>query len=415
MNFNLSNLDRRQFLAAAAITGAASTTNAATWNQWRGPTRNGQVDGDFAWPSKLEGRLTEVWRTSLGPSYSGPIVAEGKVFVTETVDEKNEVVTALSLATGEKAWSKSWAGAMSVPFFARSNGSWIRSTPAVSDGRLLVGGIKDVLVCLNASTGDELWRNNFVKTQKSAVPTFGFVCSPLIVGDHAFVQAGGALLKLDMATGNVIWRSLDDGGGMSGSAFSSPVLASVHGVEQLLVQTRTTLAGVSPDNGSVLWSTKIPAFRGMNILPPTAFRDTVFTSSYGGGSFSYKVNFDGASWSAQQLWKNTVQGYMSNPMVFGDHVYLHLKNRRFTCMDLTTGSQRWSSRPYGKYWSSVTQGDRILALDERGDLLLVEPSTKEFKLIDKQKVASNSWAHLAVVDDLVLVRDLGALIVHRWA
>ena len=59
-------------------------------------------------------------------------------------------------------------------------------------------------------------------------------------------------------------------------------------------------------------------------------------------------------------------------------------------------------------------GEHILALDERGDVLLLEPSPKEFKLIDQQKVASNAWAHLAVDDDLVLVRDLSALIVFRW-
>ena len=106
---------------------------------------------------------------------------------------------------------------------------------------------------------------------------------------------------------------------------------------------------------------------------------------------------------------------MSSPMVFDSHVYVHLKNRRFSCLDLNSGSQKWSSKPFGQYWSMVAQGNRILALDERGELLLVEPSTEEFKLVDRFKVTSNAWAHLAVVDDLVLVRDLNALTVYRWA
>ena len=79
------------------------------------------------------------------------------------------------------------------------------------------------------------------------------------------------------------------------------------------------------------------------------------------------------------------------------------------------GEQKWSSRPFGKYWSSIAQGSRMLALDERGDLLLVEPNAENFKLIGKQKVASNSWAHLAMVDDLLFVRDLEKLMVYRWA
>ena len=202
----MSFLNRRNFLATTAVSALASQGLAATWNQWRGPSRNGMVDGDFAWPTKLEGRLREVWREDLQPSYSGPIVAEGKVFVTETVDKKNEVVKAFSLSDGEKLWEKSWEGSMSVPFFARSNGSWIRSTPAFADGKLLVGGIREVLVCLDAETGQQIWANDCVEKHKSEVPSFGFVCSPLIEGDYAYVQAGGGLLKLELNTGNVVWR-----------------------------------------------------------------------------------------------------------------------------------------------------------------------------------------------------------------
>ncbi len=410
----MMNMDRRSFLAFS-LAASATTTSAAEWNQWRGPSRNGLVGAEDNWPSSLKS-LETVWRTELGPSYSGPVVAEGRVFVTETTDKKYEVVSAYALGDGESLWRTDWPGAMKVPFFAASNGSWIRSTPAVSGNRLLVAGMRDVLVCMQSDTGAELWRNDFVETQKSKLPSFGYVSSPIIIGDFAYVQAGGAFLKLEMETGRVVWRALDDGGGMYGSAFSSPVLATIAGKEQLVVQTRKELAGVDPESGAKLWAVDVPAFRGMNILPPTVHGDTVFTSTYGGGSFCFDVkNSAAAGWKVTQLWKNTVQGYMSSPMVFDSHVYVHLKNRRFSCMDLNSGSQKWSSKPFGQYWSMVAQGNRILALDERGELLLVEPSTEEFKLVDRFKVTSNAWAHLAVVDDLVLVRDLNALTVYRWA
>ena len=60
---------------------------------------------------------------------------------------------AIDRATGQEVWRASWPGAMSVPFFAAANGSWIRATPALHDGRLYVAGMKDVLVCLEAATG----------------------------------------------------------------------------------------------------------------------------------------------------------------------------------------------------------------------------------------------------------------------
>ena len=151
-------LTRRQFTLTLASTLASTKLVAAgEWSQWRGPRRNGVVASDFAWPDSLaETRLTQIWKSELQPSYSGPIVAEEQVFVTETIDRQFEAVTSFSLSDGEQRWRKQWTGAMSVPFFARSNGSWIRSTPAWERGKLLVGGMRDQLVCLDTNDGAEL-------------------------------------------------------------------------------------------------------------------------------------------------------------------------------------------------------------------------------------------------------------------
>ncbi|MEZ6067548.1 MAG: PQQ-binding-like beta-propeller repeat protein [Planctomycetaceae bacterium] len=117
----------------------------------------------------------------------------------------------------------------------------------------------------------------------------------------------------------------------------------------------------------MLWTQEIPAFRGMNILTPAAYEDSVFTSSYGGKSFLYKVNRGADERFQTQLgWDNKVQGYMSSPVVIDGHVYLHLRNQRFACIDLATGESRWTTTPYGRYWSLIARGDRILALDETG-------------------------------------------------
>jgi hypothetical protein len=62
----------------------------------------------------------------------------------------------------------------------------------------------------------------------------------------------------------------------------------------------------------------------------------------------------------------------------------------------------------------VANGSRILALDERGDLLLINANPDRFDLLDSRKVAENSWAHLAVVGDQVFVRELNAMTVYRW-
>jgi outer membrane protein assembly factor BamB len=272
------------------------------------------------------------------------------------------------------------------------------------------------LVCLNAADGTERWRVDFVEACETPVPSFGFVCSPLVVGDHVFVQAGASLAKLDKRDGRIVWRSLTDSGGMMGSAFSSPILTELAGREQLLVQTREALTGVDAESGEVLWSRDVPAFRGMNILTPTVHNNGVFTSSYGGKSFFFAVSAATENkFDVRDAWSNKLQGYMSTPVVIDGHAYLHLRNQRFACIDLASGTERWISKPFGKYWSLVANGDRILALDERGELLLIQANPEKFQLVDRRQVSDDStWAHVAVADGQVFVRALRSLSVYRW-
>ncbi|REJ67212.1 MAG: hypothetical protein DWQ31_12020 [Planctomycetota bacterium] len=64
---------------------------------------------------------------------------------------------------------------------------------------------------------------------------------------------------------------------------------------------------------------------------------------------------------------------MSSPVVYDGHVYLHLRNQWFICIDLASGETKWTTQPFGRYWNMVAAGEKILALDERGELLLIRP------------------------------------------
>ncbi|MGD9645141.1 MAG: PQQ-binding-like beta-propeller repeat protein [Pirellulales bacterium] len=389
---------------------------ASIWPQWRGPHRDGRTAATAPWPEKLTPEvLVRSWRVELGPSYSGPVVSDSLVFVTETVERDREVVRALDRATGAERWQVSWPGAMTVPFFAKANGDWIRATPAFDGRSLYVAGMRDVLVAIDVASGTIRWRVDFVEQLGTPLPDFGFVSSPLVVDDCVYVQAGASVCKLDKASGKILWRALEDGGGTFGSAFSSPRIGELAGRQQLLVQTRTKLAGLDPERGEVLWSKEIPAFRGMNILTPTIAGDSIFTSAYGGKSFLLACQRDGEKCVVREAWTSPVTGYMSSPLVIGDHVYLHLRNRRFTCLDLATGATRWTTEPFGEYWSMVANGDRILALDERGELRLIRATPEKFELLDSRTVSEEPcWAHLAVCGDEVLVRELNGLTAFRW-
>ncbi|MDB4679257.1 PQQ-binding-like beta-propeller repeat protein [Rhodopirellula sp.] len=409
-----TTLLRCLFTAAAIGILGASTLTAADWNQWRGPGRDGIVS-DSDWPDKLTDHLDLAWEKPLGPSYSGPVVHDGKVFTTETVDRKFERVTAYDLDSGEVAWAVQWEGSMSVPFFAASNGDWIRSTPVCAEGKLLVLGMRDVLVCLNPVDGTELWKVDFATDFGSPLPSFGAVCSPMVDDGAVYIQTGGAVCKLSLEDGSLIWKTLENSKGMmSSGAFSSPVIAELQGVKQMVVQTREEMCGVELATGNVLWRQAIKSFRGMNILTPLVMGNKIFTSAHSGRAQLFDLNLVGDKWSISEVWNQNTQAYMSSPVMLNDQIYLHLKNERFTSIDPETGKSNWTTRPYGKYWSMATNGDRLLSLSDKGELRLITHSTEEFELVDEVKVAENSWAHLAVQGDLVIVRDLKALKVYRW-
>lgn len=395
--------------------GASVWAESPAWNQWRGPGRDAVVQGP-KWPESLsDDVLKTAWRVELGPSYSGPVVSETAVFTTATENKKTEAVYAFDRRTGQQLWRAEWPGSMSVPFFAASNGSWIRATPAFDGESLFVAGMRDVLVSLDAKTGKLQWRVDFVEQLKTPLPSFGFASSPLVDGEFLYVQAGASFVKLDKRTGKIVWRVLQDGGGMLGSAFSSPIVTTLAGKRQLIVQTREKLAGVDPASGDVLWEQEVPNFRGMNILTPVQYEDAIFTSSYRNKSWLYNASKSDDAYKIEEAWNNNATGYMSTPVIVDNHAYMHLQNQRFTCIDLRTGERKWTSETFGTYCSMVAQGDRILCLDQRGELLLLKANPEKLELLDKQTVSDEeTWAHLAISGHELFIRELNGLKKLEW-
>ncbi len=384
------------------------------WNQWRGPRRDGSAVG-VRWTNDPND-LQSVWKVRAGKGYSGPLIIGDRILVAETLDTKTAGLRALSITDGSQLWAQHWPSSGSVPFFAAANGDWIRATP-VSDGELVVvGDMRETLRAFSVDTGKLVWSVDLPTRFGTAIPDFGFASSPVIEGERLFVQGANSIVALDLRSGATIWRALETDGDMQDSgAFSSPVLAEIAGRQQVLAQARNTLHGVDPATGTVLWSQDIDNFRGMMILTPSVFGDAIFTSAYRGKSHLFALESREGRLQPRELWSNKAFGYMSSPAVVDGHAYLHLANGRLDCIDLETGSSRWrTSESFGKYWSVVHARDRILALDEKGELLLLRATPEQPVILGRREVESNSWAHLAVRDDLVVVRSLEGVELLRW-
>ena len=286
----------------------------------------------------------------------------------------------------------------------------------MANDKLFVAGMRDHLICIDTKTGKGLWEIDFPKEFKTPVPSFGCVCSPMVDDKYVYMQAGAAFCKIEQDTGKMVWQSMKDKGGMYDSAFSSPVFATIRDKEQILVQSRTELAGVDIDSGGVLWRQPIKAYRGMNILTPLPYDNGVYTSAYGGRSHFFGIKRDQQSWKSAEKWENKGQAYMGSPILFEDHVYLHLRNQRFACYNLKTGKEAWvSDERFGKYMSLVRQENKILGLDQNGMLYLINATPEKLVIMDSKKISNQeTWAHLAVSDGQVAIRELNAIALYDW-
>ena len=250
---------------------------AADWPQWRGPNRDG-VTRDFVAPTTWPATLKETWKMTVGEGHSSPVTSEGRIYVLARQGE-DEVVLCLEAATGKQLWRASYPAAYTMNPAATGHGKGPKSTPVVSGGKLFTFGINGVLSCFDAKSGKLHWRKEFSKQYPNTSPLYGTAMSPIVANGLCIVHVGGhdkgALTAFEVETGAVKWANTEDG-----PAYSSPVLATLAGEPQLVTYTQSNVVGISATTGKLLWkmANKVPY--DVNSVSPVVYKDLVIFSIY---------------------------------------------------------------------------------------------------------------------------------------
>jgi outer membrane protein assembly factor BamB len=426
-----------------------SAARADDWPQWLGPRR------DSIW--REPGLATAIpaaglpvkWRVPVAGGYSGPAVADGRVYVTDYVAREGELVNGpndrtlragterllcLDAATGRLLWKHEYDCPYSISY-----ASGPRCTPTVADGRVYALGAEGNLACLDAATGRLLWSKDFKTDYAAPTPIWGFCGHPLVEGDLLVCLVGGpgsVAVAFDRVSGAERWKALT----ASESGYCPPTMIESAGVRQLVIWDADNLNALDPTTGRVLWSQPLKPMYGMSIMAPqvadTPRGRVLFASGIGRVAALYALAADAPA--AQLLWrgepKSAVFCANATPFIAGDTLYgcdcdtgmltavaLEDGRRLWETLAPTTGGERRSKHgtAFLVRQAEGVAGDpagttRTWIFSETGDLILARLSPEKYEELGRTRLLDPTnecfgrevvWSHPAFADGCILVRN----------
>jgi outer membrane protein assembly factor BamB len=411
----------RTALAVLACTAAAA---AADWPQWLGPNRDGSA-ADTVKPWTAAPAV--VWRAPVGEGHSSPVVAGGKVYLHYHVAGKDEErLAAFDAATGKELGS---ADHTRKAFKGRF-GAGPRATPAAApDGQVISFGVTGVLSGDPLAAGTSApgaWSADLLDKFKAPNLRFGVSGSPLIDGDRVIVPVGGkgaSLVAVDRRTGEVVWKALDDA-----ACYASPVITDHGGKRAVVALTAAGVVALGAEDGAVLWQYPFRDTLQEGSTTPVRVGNRLVVSSVTLGSVALKLTTKDGKPAVEQAWKNPqLACYFSTPVAGKEHVYMVTSSMEammkrqpqadLCCVEAATGKVAWKQPKVGRYHAALVRtGDgRMLLHSDTGELALLDPDPAAYKELAKSKVCGQTWAHPALADGRLYLRDDKELICLKLA
>ena len=429
------------WLAAMAL-GCATGLRADDWPQWLGPERDSVWRETGIVSSFPAGGPPVVWRAQIGSGYSGPAVAQGRVYVFDHQFAKpsdkptdpfargsipgSEGILCLNAADGHVLWRHEYDCPYTVSY-----GSGPRTTPLVSEGKVYSLGAEGNVFCLDTATGSVLWSRDFKADYKVKTPMWGFAGNPLLEGNKLICLAAGSnstVVALDKNTGQEIWRALS----AKEPGYCSPVIFEAGGVRQLIVWDPESVNSLNPETGQVYWSlnSSQPARAGMTIPTPRKMDDMLFLSCFYNGSWMLRL--DPSKPAAATLWqsqrvseKNTdaLHCVLSTPFLEDGYIYGVCSYGQLRCLKAASGERVWetfsATTTDGKEmrWATafiVKNQDRFFLFNEKGDLIIARLTPKGYEEISQAHIIEPDnhdagrpvvWSHPAFANRRIYARN----------
>jgi len=400
------------------------------WPQWRGPERDGVWDETGIVDRFSGDRLEPEWRIDIGSGYSGPTVADGRVYVTDRLTKPKQVerVHCVDEQTGKRIWMHEYDCVYSNVGYEAGP----RASVTVHDGRAYSLGTMGDFFCFDAATGEVHWHKDLDEAYKIRMPIWGIAPAPLIEKDLIIVHIGGedgaSIVAFDRATGKERWRALSDK-----ASYVAPIVIEQGGKRVLVQYTGENVAGLDPQTGKVYWSVPFPPQRMViGIATPVVADDKLFLTNFFDGSLMLRLNR--SKQAVKELWRRAgpseqeteaLHSIISTPVMRDGYIYGVGSYGELRCLDAKTGDRVWedlTAVPRNR-WATIhfiergDASDRVWMFNEIGELIIAKLSPSGFEEISRAKLIDPTrdqlpsrrggvtWAHPAFANKHVFARS----------
>jgi outer membrane protein assembly factor BamB len=432
------NVISRAAISAALLVFLVTSIRADDWPQWMGPKR------DAVWREKdildrfPKDGLKRLWREKINGGYSGPAVADGKVYVMDYVTDADtkkqsnpnarpkikgkERVLCLDAKTGKELWKHEYDQPYEISYPAGP-----RCTPTVHDGKVYTLGAEGKLHCLDIKNkGKVIWSKDFKKDYKAKTPIWGFTSHPLIDGKKLICVVGGkgsVAVAFNKDTGEELWKAID----AEEQGYSPPTIITAAGKRQLLIWDADKINSLDPEKGTVYWSVDLKPRYNMSIMAPRVSGNYLFAGGIGDVSAGLELTQDKGKITAKELWRGNRTSGLSpinmTPFIEGETIYGFDQPGQLRAVDLKTGKRLWETwQPLGVKKGPVhsgtgfivKNGERYFIFTEKGELILCKLSRDKYEEISRAKLLEPTgpsfgrdvvWTHPAFANGCVFARN----------
>jgi len=393
------------------------------WPDWRGENR------DATWNEKgiveqfPAAEMSPEWTVSIGPGYTGPTVANGKVYLMDRQEDPEEMerVLCFDAETGNQVWQYSYECIYSGIGYQAGP----RASVVINDGKAYSLGSMGHLYCFDAETGTVIWKKELNEEYKIDMPIWGIASTPLIVDEKIIVHASGAdnacVMAFNKNTGEEIWQNLDDRAG-----YSAPILIEKNGTRVVVNWTEHSLSGMNPETGEIYWRFPWETGSGMSISTPVLYNDYIFVSAFYSGSLLVDLGDDYTT--MEKVWQregeserktDALHCVMNTPVIIDDYIYGVDSYGELRCLELLTGDRVWEDQTAVERgrWANIhfiQKEDKTWMFNEHGELLITELSPEGFNEISRTKIIEPTkkqlprgvtWSHPAFANKHVFIRN----------